>query len=186
LTLDVLVGIIVEYRHPDFNQALRSKSFDKYMRDVSKHIHASSGSETLTALDKLDALLEKLCLCELEPLSSESHVTRTFGFSTVPLQVGDTMIHLWQPEDLHLSRKHSLAKPDQLRTMLAVRCDGEQQPPHNENRHSGQETLDRKGRVLGPTVCIISDGAFESEADRHINTDNSRRDTTEQLSMLLY
>ncbi|KPA35216.1 hypothetical protein FLAG1_12109 [Fusarium langsethiae] len=190
ITLALLVQTIVDYRHPDFNQEPRNEYLKEYMRDISGYLHEPREVEIVTALGRLDVLLENLCLCELEPLSSESPITRTFGFSTVPLQCGDAMIPLWLTEDLtedvSPSVKYDLRKPGQLTTMLAVRCDEGQQLPLHKNRNSGQETLRRKGRIIGPAVCITSDTVFGNDTKRHINADHSCGDTTKQFSMLLY
>lgn len=182
--LSSLLAKIKKFRHSSRDREINSAYFNEYIIKISPGISESTGTDSLRSLQYLDSILQEFCLFQLEPLEpcAKTHPYRVYGIGPKTTEVDDVMIPLWGLPWRHDEQKASWREMGwdfRLTTMLAVKYVGE---PflQNESNTSNERMSVHKGKVIGPAVCVISEGGRNCTLDKPINNRKEFASETDQ------
>ncbi|KAL6887112.1 heterokaryon incompatibility domain-containing protein [Trichoderma evansii] len=143
---------------------------DIYINHLSALLPRPLNAMLFDNLRLLDSILQEFCLFQIEPFKLSPELGWGYGIGPAQIQVGDTMIPLWRPERRLRGRGISLQIeekfPIRIITMLAVR-------PH-ETGAQGKEKAAQKGRIIGPSICVIlrRPGGYRQDQDVDVKLDS--------------
>lgn len=152
LAICALSETIMEFRHNTLDHHLDASFFRTYTQRIARTFFKTSDATCLGSLRGLDAILREFTVFTLEPFDSGFGATRVYGVGPRAIKSGDIMIPLWhldwKPKTIWQALEYE-GKALQLVTMLAV------EPFRDGDFASNGQRLPPKGRIIGPSVCVV-------------------------------